>query len=161
VTAYDRAGKIKLAQGKLLAIDNQIDVATGTLKLKAQFDNIDNVLFANQFVNIKMQLDTLKNVTQVSSAAIQNDTQGAFVYVVTSEHKVAVRRVKVSEAQGDKIAILENLSPNETVVLEGVDKLHEGSVVDVAQKDGQGVVQDPSLKPKFDDKDKSRRHKLQ
>jgi multidrug efflux system membrane fusion protein len=161
VTAYDRAGKIKLAQGKLLAIDNQIDVATGTLKLKAQFDNIDNVLFANQFVNIKMQLDTLKNVTQVSSAAIQNDTQGAFVYVVTSEHKVAVRRVKVSEAQGDKIAVLENLSPNETVVLEGVDKLHEGSVVDVAQKDGQGVVQDPSLKPKFDDKDKSRRHKLQ
>jgi multidrug efflux system membrane fusion protein len=146
VTAYDRAGKIKLAQGKLLAIDNQIDVTTGTLKLKAQFDNIDGALFANQFVNIKMQLDTLKNVTQVSSAAIQNDLQGAFVYVVTPEKKVAVRRVKVGDAQGDKIAVLENLAPNEMVVLEGVDKLHEGSVVDVAQKDGQVLVQEKNDK---------------
>lgn len=161
VTAYDRAGKLKLAQGKLLAIDNQIDATTGTLKLKAQFDNVDNSLFANQFVNIKMQLETLKDVTQVSSAAIQNDTEGAFVYVVSPEKKIAIRRVKVGESQGDKIAVLENLAANETVVLEGVDKLHEGSQVDVAQKDGQAIAEDPNNKPKFDDKDKSRRRKPQ
>lgn len=140
VIAYDREGKNKLAQGKLLAIDNQIDSTTGTLKLKAQFDNADNTLFPNQFVNIKMQLDTLKNATQVSSAAIQHDIQGSFVYVITTENKATIRRVKVADVQGDKVAVMENLAPNEWVVLEGVDKLREGSQVDVAQKDGQIIA---------------------
>lgn len=145
INAYDRAGKIKLAEGKLLAIDNQIDPTTGTLKLKAQFDNQDGVLFANQFVNIKMHLDTLKDVTQVSSAVIQNDTQGTFVYVVTPEKTVQIRRVTLSATEGDKVAVTNNLAPNEIVVLEGIDRLHEGSQVDIAKKDGQPVA-------KFDDK---------
>ncbi len=152
VTAYDRAGKTKLAQGKLLAIDNQIDPATGTLKLKAQFDNDSEILFANQFVNIKIHLETLKDVTQISSAAIQNDTQGAFVYVVTPEKTVQVRRVTLGATEGDKVAITNNLAPNEIVVLEGVDRLHEGSQVDIAKKDGQAVAESLEKKTKSDDK---------
>lgn len=152
ITAYDRAGKIKLAEGKLLAIDNQIDPTTGTLKLKAQFDNHDGVLFANQFVNIKMHLDTLKGVTQVSSAAIQNDTQGAFVYVITPEKMVQIRRVTLGATEGDKVAVIDNLAPNEIVVLEGVDRLHEGGQVDIAKKDGQPVAEVSDKKAKSDDK---------
>jgi multidrug efflux system membrane fusion protein len=152
VTAYDRAGKNKLADGKLLAIDNQIDSTTGTLKLKAQFDNHDGVLFANQFVNIKMLLDSLKGVTQISSAAIQNDTQGAFVYVVNAEKIVQIRRVTLGATEGDKVAVLDNLAANEMVVLEGIDKLHEGSQVDVARKDGQVVAKIKDKKSQQDDK---------
>lgn len=139
VAAYDRAGKVKLADGELLAIDNQIDPATGTLKLKAQFDNSDSALFANQFVNIKMHLDTLRGVMQVSSAVIQHDTQGAFVYVVKQDKTVQIRRVTLGPTEAGKVMVQGNLSANETVVVEGVDKLHEGSRVDVAQKDGQAV----------------------
>ncbi len=152
ITAYDRAGKTKLAEGKLLAIDNQIDPTTGTLKLKAQFDNNDGVLFANQFVNIKMHLDTLKDVTKVSSAAIQNDTQGTFVYVVTPEKTVQVRRVTLGVTESDKVAITNNLAPNELVVLEGIDQLHEGGQVDIAKKDGQSVAEVSNKKEKSDKK---------
>jgi membrane fusion protein, multidrug efflux system len=143
VTAFDRAGKTKLAEGKLLAIDNQIDSTTGTLKLKAQFDNKDSTLFANQFVNIKMHLETLSGVMQVSSAAIQHDTQGAFVYVVTPDKKVQLRRVTLGATEGDKVVVQSNLAADETVVVEGSDRLHEGSVVDIAQKDGQAVAASP------------------
>ncbi len=143
VTAFDRAGKTKLAEGKLLAIDNQIDSTTGTLKLKAQFDNTDSTLFANQFVNIKMHLETLSGVTQVSSAAIQHDTEGAFVYVVNPEKKVQLRRVTLGPTEGDKVVVQSNLAANETVVVEGSDRLHEGSLVDIAEKDGQAVAASP------------------
>ncbi|MDP1664287.1 MAG: MdtA/MuxA family multidrug efflux RND transporter periplasmic adaptor subunit [Methylobacter sp.] len=148
IEAYDRAGKIKLADGKLLALDNQIDSTTGTLKLKAQFENKEGTLFANQFVNIKMHLDTLPGVTVVSSAAIQHDTQGPFVYVVGQEKTVQVRRITLGPTEGDKVAVLSNLAANETVVVEGVDRLREGSQVDVAQKDGLAVAADPNIQAK-------------
>lgn len=151
IEAYDRAGKAKLAEGKLLAVDNQIDPTTGTLKLKAQFDNRDNTLFANQFVNVKMHLDTLSGVTQVSSAAVQHDTQGAFVYVVGAEKTVQVRRVTLGPTEGDKVAVLENLSSGETVVIEGTDRLREGGQVDVAEKDGQAVAASPEPLNKAED----------
>ncbi len=150
VIAYDRTEKIKLAEGKLLAIDNQIDLTTGTLKLKAQFDNHDATLFANQFVNIKMHLETLKDVTQVSSATIQNDMQGAFVYVVTPEKTVQIRRITLGAKEGDKVAITHNLAPNEIVVLEGLDRLHEGSQVEIAKKDGQPVAKSAEKSPKHE-----------
>ena len=143
ITAYDRSGKNKLAEGKLLAIDNQIDTTTGTLKLKAQFDNTESTLFANQFVNIKMHLETQPNVIQVSSAAIQQDSEGPFVYVVKADNTVQIRRVKVGATEADKVIIENNLAPNETVVVEGVDRLHEGSKVDVAKKDGLAVAATP------------------
>ncbi len=147
VTAYDRMGKNKLAEGKLLAIDNQIDSTTGTLKLKAQFDNNDSALFANQFVNIKMHLETLKDVTEVSSAAIQHDTQGAFVYLITPDKTVQIRRITLGETEGDKVVIKEGLAANETVVIEGGDRLREGAQVDIAEKDGQAVAASP-IQPK-------------
>lgn len=152
IEAYDRAGKIKLADGKLLALDNQIDATTGTLKLKAQFDNNERTLFANQFVNIKMHLDTLPGVTLVSSAAIQHDTQGAFVYVVTPGKTVELRRVTLGPTEGDKVAVLSDLAANETVVIEGTDRLREGSQVDIAEKDGIAMAADPAIQAKSEGK---------
>ena len=152
VEAYDRAGKIKLADGKLLALDNQIDSTTGTLKLKAQFDNNERALFANQFVNIKMHLETLPGVTLVSSAAIQHDNQGAFVYVVNPDKTVQLRRVTLGPTEGDKVAVLSDLAAGETVVIEGTDRLREGSQVDIAQKDGSAVAADPNVQAKSEGK---------
>ncbi|MEQ1531653.1 MAG: MdtA/MuxA family multidrug efflux RND transporter periplasmic adaptor subunit [Methylococcales bacterium] len=149
IEAYDRAGKNKLAEGKLLALDNQIDASTGTLKLKAQFDNNDGTLFANQFVNIKMHLDTLSAVTLISSAAVQNDSQGAFVYVLNADKKAQIRRISLGPSDGDQVVVLANLSAGELVVSAGVDQLHEGSLVDVAEKDGQAVAAGPELLNKF------------
>ncbi len=143
VSAYDRSGKNKLAEGRLLAIDNQIDTTTGTLKLKAQFENTENTLFANQFVNVKMHLETQHNAIQVSSAAIQQDSEGPFVYVVKPDNTVQIRRVKVGATEADKVIIENNLAANETVVVEGIDRLHEGSKVDVAKKDGLAVAATP------------------
>jgi multidrug efflux system membrane fusion protein len=152
IVAYDRGGKNKIAAGQLLAIDNQIDATTGTLKLKAIFDNKELTLFPNQFVNIRMHLETLPAVTVVSSAAIQHDTKGSFVYVATPDKKVQVRRVTLGPTEADRVAILNNLEANETVVVEGFDKLQDGSYVDIAQKDGIAVKADPSLINKTDGK---------
>jgi multidrug efflux system membrane fusion protein len=146
IVAYDRAGKNKLAEGKLLALDNQIDPTTGTLKLKAQFDNNEHTLFANQFVNIKMHLDTLKDSTLVSSAAIQHDVQGTFVYVVKADKTIDLRRITLGPTDADRVVVSSNLAVNETVVVEGVDRLREGSQVDIAKKDGLAVVAIPESK---------------
>jgi len=134
IDAYDRAGQQKLASGKLLAVDNQIDASTGTLKLKAQFDNEDRTLFANQFVNIKMRLDTLRVATLAPSAAIQHGASGAFVYLVKDDNSITVRRVKTGPADGETVAILEGLAPNDKLVIDGADKLREGSQVKVIDK---------------------------
>ncbi len=133
VEAYDRAGKNKLATGHLLAVDNQIDVTTGTVKLKAQFANEDYRLFSNQFVNVKMKLDTLIAATIIPIAAIQHGSIGSFVYVVKDDNTVAVRPVKQGPVEGEKTAILEGLAPNETLVVDGADKLREGTKVEVIQ----------------------------
>ena len=145
ITAYDRSGKNKLAEGKLLALDNQIDPTTGTLKLKAQFDNTASTLFANQFVNIKMHLETQHNAIQVSSAAVQQDAEGAFVYIVKTDNTVQIRRVKMGATEADRVIIEDNLNANETVVIEGFDRLHDGSKVDVAIKDSQAVAASPEI----------------
>jgi len=159
VAAYDRAGKTRLAEGKLLAVDNQIDPTTGTLKLKAQFDNREGTLFANQFVNIKMHLDTLSGATLVSSAAIQHDAQGAFVYLVGQDKTVQIRRVTLGPTEADKVVVLSNLAVDETVVVEGVDRLRAGSQVDIAQKDGLAVAASPESphKPEGTNRKKDRR----
>jgi len=156
VEAYDRAGKTKLADGKLLAFDNQIDATTGTLKLKAQFDNNERTLFANQFVNIRMHLDTLKDATLVSSAAIQHDTQGAFVYVVDPRKNVQVRRVTLGPTEADKAVVQSNLAANETVVVEGIDRLRDGGRVDIAQKDGQAVAVSPDTEARPEGKSRKK-----
>lgn len=156
VEAYDRSGRTILAKGKLIALDNQIDQSTGTLKLKAQFDNSNNTLFANQFVNIRMHLNTLSKVTLISSAALQNDAEGTFVFVVNQDQTVQQRRVSVGGIEGDKVAILANLNANELIVNEGVDRLINGKKVDIAQKDGVAVAANPDLSPKTDGKFRKR-----
>ncbi len=134
IDAYDRAGQQKLASGKLLAVDNQIDASTGTLKLRAQFDNEDRTLFANQFVNIKMRLDTLRAATLAPSAAIQHGANGEFVYLIKDDNSITVRPVKTGPADGETVAILQGLAPNEKLVIDGADKLREGRQVNVIDK---------------------------
>ena len=131
VEAWDRDLKTKLASGKLLTIDNAIDQTTGTLRLKAVFDNEDEALFPNQFVNARLLVDTLKGEIVVPAAAIQRNQQSTFVYVVKPDKTVALRPVNVRLTEGDNSAIDDGLSPGETVVIEGVDKLQPGMRVAV------------------------------
>ncbi len=128
-TAWNRAQSAKLADGRLVSMDNQIDTSTGTVKLRAQFDNRDDALYPNQFVNIELLVDTLRDAVLVPSAAILRGTPGAFVYLVKDDGTVAVRTVKTGASQGDKIAILEGLSPGERVAVDGTDKLSEGAKI--------------------------------
>lgn len=152
ISAFDRAGKTKLADGKLIAIDNQIDASTGTLKLKAQFDNQQQTLFANQFVNVKLLLDTLPNAVQIASAAIQHDSQGAFAYVINADKTAQIRRLELGPSDGDNVAILSGLTANDIVVVEGIDRLREGSKVDIALQNGQPLAAEAGLTPDVGDK---------
>jgi multidrug efflux system membrane fusion protein len=129
IEAYDRSGKIKLAEGQLLAVDNQIDINTGTVKLKGQFANEDGALFSNQFVNIRMLMDTLRSVMIIPTAAIQRGVIGTFVYVVKEDQTVSVRPLTLGPTEDEKIAVLEGLQPDELVVVDGADKLRENMKV--------------------------------
>jgi multidrug efflux system membrane fusion protein len=129
VTAFDREQKKLLATGSLQSIDNQIDPTTGTVKLKAVFANADSALFPNQFVNARISVDTLRNVTLVPNAAIQRSPQSTFVYTLNPDNTVAAKNVEVQLTQGDQTAIARGLDPGETVVIDGVDKLQPGTKV--------------------------------
>jgi multidrug efflux system membrane fusion protein len=130
VEAYSRDNQTKLATGKLQTIDNQIDQTTGTAKLKAVFDNKDNQLWPNQFVNANLLLETRKNSTVLPTAAILRGPQGTFVYLVKSDKTVEARAVTVSIAQGNNTAIASGLNPGDTVVTDGQDKLQTGSKIE-------------------------------
>jgi membrane fusion protein, multidrug efflux system len=134
VDAYDRAGKVKLASGMLLTVDNQIDTTTGTVKLKAQFSNEDFSLFPNQFVNARMLLDVKREAILIPSAAILRGTQGTFVYVVKEDKSVTVRPVKVGSTEGETAAIDSGVAAGEVVVTDGTDKLREGAKVEVGDR---------------------------
>lgn len=136
VTAYDRALTTKLAVGTLLTVDNQIDTTTGTVKLRAQFDNRDNGLFPNQFVTALLLVDTLKGATLVPTAAVQRGAPGTFVYVVNSERLVGLRPVKLGPTDGDRVAVLSGANPGEQVVVDGADKLRDGAKVTLASEQG-------------------------
>lgn len=131
VDALDRDGKTKLGTGKLLTIDNQIDVTTGTVKLKAEFANTDNKLFPNQFVNTRLRVETRHNAILMPVAAIQRGTQGTFVYSVGQDQAVAIRLVTLGPISGDLVAIEKGLAAGEQVVTDGADKLREGAKVEV------------------------------
>jgi len=135
VDAYDRADKVKLAAGTLLTADNQIDPATGTVKLKAQFSNEDFALFPSQFTNVRMLLDVKPDATVVPNAAILKGTPGTFVYVVKADSTVTVRRVKLGPAQGEIVAVDAGLEVGERVVVDGADRLREGARVELASRD--------------------------
>lgn len=133
VDAYDRDLKKKLASGALLAVDNQIDPTTGTVRLKAKFANTDDSLFANQFVNARILVDTLKHTVIVPAAAVQRSPQSTFVYVVGAEDKVAMREINVLHTEGDDAAVSGKIAAGDSVVVDGVDKLQPGSTVSVSR----------------------------
>ncbi len=130
VDAFSRDDQTKLATGKLLTIDNQIDPTTGTAKLKAVFSNSENQLWPNQFVNADLLLETRKNSTVVPTAAILRGPQGTFVYAVNPDKTVQDRPVTVSLTQGDTTVITSGVNPGDMVVTDGQDKLQRGSRIE-------------------------------
>jgi multidrug efflux system membrane fusion protein len=147
VTAYDRTGKTRLAAGTLLTVDNQIDPATGTVKLKAEFANDDLALFPNQFVNVRLLVDTKVGATVIPAAAVQRGTPGTFVYAVDAQTKaVSVRKVKLGSAQGETISVDDGIQPGTLVVVDGADKLREGDVVELVVRDNTPPKDGPRRK---------------
>src|SRR5258706_6909628 len=128
VEAWDRENRSRLAAGTLITVDNQIDPTTGTVKLKAEFPNTDGSLFSNQFVNVRMLVDTRKDATVVPAAAVQRGAQGMFVYVVRDDSTVTVRPVKVGPTDGPVTAIEAGVQPAETVVFHGCVLGTDGTV---------------------------------
>jgi len=131
VDVYDRVGKVKLASGKLLTVDNQVDVTTGTVKLKAEFANRDEQLFPNQFVNARLRLETRHSAILVPVAAIQRGTQGPFVYLVGHDQTVSIRPVTLGPFSGDVVAVDQGLATGDLVVIDGADKLRDGALIAV------------------------------
>ena len=131
VESYDREQKQKLATGYLLTVDNQIDTTTGTVRLRALFPNQDDELFPNQFVNASLLLDTKRGATVIPATAIQRGPQGTFVYLIKDDQTVTVRAVRIGPGEGDNVSIDEGLMPGDSVVVEGADRLREGSKVAV------------------------------
>jgi len=129
VDVYSRDDQTKLSTGKLLTIDNQIDATTGTAKLKAVFENPDNSLWPNQFVNVHLLLETRKDALTVPVSAIQRGPQGTFTYLVDDKNTVQVRPVQVALTQGTVAVIASGLQPGEKVVTDGQEKLQAGSRV--------------------------------
>jgi membrane fusion protein, multidrug efflux system len=129
VIAWDRAGKTKLATGVLTTLDNQVDTSTGTFKLRAQFDNADEILFPNQFVNAQLLVDTLHGAVVVPNAAIQRGAPGTFVYPIGADNAVTVRPVKLGPGDANRVSVEEGLTAGERVVVDGADKLRDGAKV--------------------------------
>ena len=139
VTAYDRANLRQLAVGKVSAIDNQIDTTTGTVKVRAQFDNNENTLFPNQFVNVRLLVKTLQNVVTVPTSAIQRGAPGAYVYVINPDNTVAVHPVSTGPIDGNITAINSGLAAGDRVVIDGTDRLRDGLKVIVVGESGQAA----------------------
>ncbi|HSD11311.1 MAG TPA: MdtA/MuxA family multidrug efflux RND transporter periplasmic adaptor subunit [Candidatus Binatia bacterium] len=139
VVAYDRSGDTKIATGELRSADNQIDPATGTVKLKAVFANEDHALFPNQFVNVRLLLDVRKDVTIIPAAAIQRGPQGSFVYVVTPDQTAEVRAIRVGVTDGAEVSVDSGLAANELTVVDGADKLKAGTKVQLQKPDASGA----------------------
>ncbi|MDH0630967.1 MdtA/MuxA family multidrug efflux RND transporter periplasmic adaptor subunit [Pseudomonas mosselii] len=137
VEAWDRGDQKLQSTGVLGSLDNQIDVATGTLKFKGTFQNTDHALFPNQFVNVRLLADTLKQVVLAPAAAIQFGNDGTFAYVVNAENTINVRKLKVGASDGENTVIVEGLAAGERLVLEGTDRLREGTKVDVVEDSSQ------------------------
>lgn len=131
VDAWDRTYQHQLAQGVLLSIDNQIDTATGTIKLKARFDNNDDVLFPNQFVNARVKVDVLQNAVVVPTAAVQMGNEGSFVWTLNDENKVSKNLVTTGIQDSKQVVISAGINAGQRVVTDGIDRLTEGLQVDV------------------------------
>ncbi|SHM53703.1 membrane fusion protein, multidrug efflux system [Pseudomonas asturiensis] len=145
VEAWDR-GDVKMqATGVLASLDNQIDVATGTLKFKARFDNRDEALFPNQFVNVRLRADTLTQAILVPTAAVQFGTNGTFVYVLDGDKKVKINLLKTGPSNETSTVVTEGLAAGARVVLEGTDRLRDGAEVEIVN-DSKDVPAGPAQK---------------
>ena len=147
VIAYDRTGANEIAKGKLDTVDNQIDTTTGTVKLRAMFDNEADTLFPNQFVNIKLLVNTLHDGDIVPNSAIQRGAPGTFVYLVKPDRTVTVQKVKVGPSDGQRIAILSGLQPGDSVVVDGADRLRDGAKVTLAPAERPDGAADQTAAP--------------
>jgi membrane fusion protein, multidrug efflux system len=137
VSAYDRANVHELAIGRVSAVDSQIDTTTGTVKVRAQFDNTDNALFPNQFVNARLLVETLHNIVTVPTSAIQRGSPGAYVYVINADSTVSVRQIATSAVDRNLTAVTSGLAVGERVVVDGTDRLRDGLRVAVTGENGQ------------------------
>lgn len=140
VKAYDRQQNKLLATGKLLTIDNQIDPTTGTVKLRAQFENENNTLFPSQFVNAGLLVKTLHHVAVVPTAAVQHGVQNNFVFLVNPDHTVSMKVVSTGVTSGEYTVINSGLAPGQSVVVEGADKLTEGATVSTSDQQQSGAT---------------------
>lgn len=138
VAAYDRANVKKLASGEVSVLDNQVDTTTGMVKLRAIFDNADEALFPNQFVNVRLLVATLKDAIAAPTAAVLHGAPGDYAYVVASDGKAAVRVLKLGQTDGDYIQILSGLEPGDVVVVDGADRLREGAETRIVSGDSGG-----------------------
>jgi multidrug efflux system membrane fusion protein len=135
-TAYDRANVKKLAEGKVSVLDNQVDTTTGMVKLRAVFDNADEALFPNQFVNVRLLVATLKDAVAAPSAAILHGAPGDYAYVVGADGKASVRVLKLGQTDGDYVQVLSGLEPGDVAVVDGADRLRDGAETRVVASDG-------------------------
>jgi multidrug efflux system membrane fusion protein len=146
VDAYDRGGTTKLAQGSLTTLDNQIDPATGTLKLRATFQNAKGTLFPNQFVNARLLVQEKHGVTLVPTAAVQRNSQATYVYVVKADSTVTLRPITIGTTEGNDSEVTAGMVPGEVVAMTGVDKLQEGTKVST-QTPSAATPVSPSASP--------------
>ena len=140
VEAWDRGERLKLAEGVLESLDNQIDTTTGTIKLKARFNNQDDALFPNQFVNARMLVATEENAVVIPTAALQMGNEGNFVWVLNSDNKVSKHLVKTGIQDSQTVVISAGLSAGDRVVTDGIDRLTEGAKVEVVEPAKQGAT---------------------
>ncbi|HUZ74444.1 MAG TPA: MdtA/MuxA family multidrug efflux RND transporter periplasmic adaptor subunit [Stellaceae bacterium] len=147
VTAYDRSGTTKLADGMLSAVDSEINTTTGTVNLRADFANPDEVLFPNQFVNARLLIDTLQNATVIPVAAVQRGQPGTFVFMVKRDDTVALTKITLGPQDGESVAVTKGLSPGDKVVVDGADKLRDGAKVVQRPESGSTAAAAPSPPP--------------
>jgi len=164
--AYDRTNSAKIAEGKVLTIDNQIDLSTGTVKLRALFENKDNTLFPNQFVNIQLLVDDLKNQVVMPNAAVHrgapNGVTTTFVYLVNQDGTVSVRPVTLGVVDGEHVSVTAGLTPGNIVVTEGGDRLRDGATVQLPGTEptvAPRTAGEPGVPPSTDSNDSSGSHR--
>jgi membrane fusion protein, multidrug efflux system len=150
--AYDRSGASKIADGSLQTFDSQIDPTTGTIKARAQYANEAKLLYPNQFVNVRLLVDTHKDVTTMSTAGIQRGVPGTFVYLVNADNTVSVRQVKLGVTEGERVEVISGLAPGDRIVIDGADKLRDGAKINVRAEATPDNSADPG---KSADPDKS------
>jgi len=136
VAAYDRSRTTLLANGTLLTADNVIDTTTGTVRLRARFDNADQSLYPNQFVNVQLTIDVMRDATVIPTAAVQRGAPGTFVYAIKPDDTVAVRPVQLGPSEGERVAVQSGLNVGERVVVDGADKLRDGAKISLRDSTG-------------------------